>query len=208
MGAWFLKDFPGWEQTHEERSSPTTVQYSDRVSSPIATWSKTKYSIPSKSYQGIDFANGPSILWSIYGNTSPTTFLGYQWLCVLFLCVDRRFIAGWHVPEYPLQQRPDAPLITLLYGHLWKISFFLYFIHVNSCFIWYLWNMNIVFKKENLIIQRYKIDRFFKKYKPLPNLTLTYGHMKHSLYFLQKPNIACIHQDSPLSFKHIYIYII
>lgn len=47
--------------------------------------------------------------------------------------------------------------------------------------------MNIVFKKENLIIQRYKIDRFFKKYKPLPNLTLTYGHMKHSL-FLQKPN--------------------
>lgn len=61
------------------------------------------------------------------------------------------------------------------------------------------------FKKENLIIQRYKSARFFKKYKPLPNLTLTYGHMKHSLYFLQKPNIACIHQDSPLSFKHIYI---
>lgn len=64
--------------------------------------------------------------------------------------------------------------------------------------------MNIILKKESFIIQRYKSARFFKKYKPLPNLTLTYGHMKHSLYFLQKPNIACIHQDSPLSFKYIY----
>lgn len=61
--------------------------------------------------------------------------------------------------------------------------------------------MNIILKKESFIIQRYKIDRFFKKYKPLPNLTLTYGH----ILFLQKPNIACIHQDSPLSFKYIYI---
>lgn len=207
MGVWFLKDFPGWEQTHEEQSSPTTVQYSDRVSSPIATWSKTKYSIPSKSYQGIDFANGPSILWSIYGNTSPTTFLGYQWLCVLFLCVDRRFIAGWHVPEYPLQQRPDAPLLTLLYGHLWKISFFLYFIHVNSCFIWYLWNMNIILKKESFIIQRYKSARFFKKYKPLPNLTLTYGHMKHSLYFYRS-QILHAYTRIRLSHLNIYIYII
>lgn len=65
--------------------------------------------------------------------------------------------------------------------------------------------MNIILKKECFIIQRYKSARFFKKYKPLPNLTLTNGHMKHSLYFLQKPNIACIHQDSPLSFKYIYI---
>lgn len=67
-------------------------------------------------------------------------------------------------------------------------------------------NIHVIFKKENLIIQRYKIDRFFKKYKPLPNLTLTYGHMKHSLYFYRSQiNIACIHQDSPLSFKYIYI---
>lgn len=43
--------------------------------------------------------------------------------------------------------------------------------------------MNIILKKESFIIQRYKSARFFKKYKPLPNLTLTYGHMKHSLYF-------------------------
>lgn len=82
--------------------------------------------------------------------------------------------------------------------------FFLYFIHVNSCFIWYLWNMNIVFKKENLIIQRYKIDRFFKKYKPLPNLTLTYGHMKHSLYFYRS---QILHAYTRIRLSHLNIYI-
>lgn len=32
----------------------------------------------------------------------------------------------------------------------------------------------MILKKESFIIQRYKSARFVKKYKPLPNLTLTY----------------------------------
>lgn len=34
--------------------------------------------------------------------------------------------------------------------------------------------MNIILKKESFIIQRYRSARFLKKYKPLPNLTLTH----------------------------------
>lgn len=52
--------------------------------------------------------------------------------------------------------------------------------------------MNIILKKESFIIQRYKSARFFKKYKPLPNLTLTYGHMKHSLYIFTEAKY-CMH---------------
>lgn len=64
--------------------------------------------------------------------------------------------------------------------------------------------MNIILKKESFIIQRYKSARFLKKYKPLPNLTLTYGHMKHSLNFYRS---QILHAYTRIRLSHLNIYI-